>query len=453
MYGARFDRLPRRHATLTLMASFAWVVAACAGEGSGSTAALTSARRDSAGTTIISLSRSPAGVAQVQAGTPLTLALAVDPQVGDWGSLEDVASFSDGTLLALDGFAQTVYVIDSTGHAVRRFGKRGGGPGEFEGAVGVATLGDSLVLVMQARRKSTFSLFSRAGTSIRTESAPVNGDWITMAMRKPAYPYHPPPEDLTRRLVVVGPATFAFILQPDELSDSVLSAHVPPAAALLFDTTFALVDTLVRGHGTPLVPMPAIRPDQMPDLWEPLFSAQLMVAAGDGWYAWSGGADPSVTVRTVENTTLAIRWPASARPITDEDRFRAAEWAGEYTLRQSADAQRNAARMSREQREEAYERLAGHLPFADRTPELGELYGAGRCLWLSGFDLADDPLGTALSLIVLDVRADSVLGVVRVPRLDSRIRHIDRRRIVTSYFDEDGAERVEVYRVPFSCER
>jgi hypothetical protein len=451
MYGARFDRLPIRHARVATLASFAWVVAACAGEGRGGAAALTSVRRDSAGAVIISLSASPSAVAQAQAGTPLMLALAVDPQVGDWGSLEDVASFSDGTLLALDGLAQTVYVIDSAGQEVRRFGRRGGGPGEFEGAVGVATLGDSRVLVIQARRKSTFSLFSRAGTSIRTESAPVNGDWITMAMRKPTYPYHPPPEDLTRRLITVGPATFAFILQPDELSDSVLSAHVPPAAALLFDTTFALVDTLVRGHGTPLVPMPAIRSDQMPELWEPLFSARLMLAAGDGWYAWSGGADPSVTVRTADNTTLAVRWPASARRITDEDRFRAAEWAGEYTLRQSADARRNAARMSREQREEAYERLAGHLPFADRTPELAALYGAGRCLWLSGFDLADDPLGTALSLIALDVRGDSVLGVVRMPRLDSRIRHVDRRRIYTSYFDEDGVERVEVYHIPFGC--
>jgi hypothetical protein len=449
MWCARLNRVPKGH--VAVLTYLAWAIAACGSERGTATVALTSATRDSAGITIVSLSTSPSAAAQAQAGTPLTLALAVDPQVGAWGSLEDVASFADGTILALDGLAQTVYVLDSTGREVRRFGRRGGGPGEFERAVAVATLGDSLLLVTQARTIATFTLFSRTGAPFRTGSAPVDGDWVSMATRLPGYPYHPPPEDLTRRLVVLGPTTFAFVLEPDELSDSILSAHVAPAAVLRFDTAFALLDTVVRGQGAPLVPMPTIRPDQIPNLWEPLFSARLLFAAGDGWHAWSSGVDPSVTVHTAAHSTLAVRWPASTRPITVEDRFRAAEWAGEYTLRQSAAAERTAAAMGREQREEAYERLASHLPFADRTPEVVALYGTGRCLWLSGFNLADHPSGTALSVIAFDVRADSVVGVARVPRLDSRIRHVDRRRVYTSYFDEDGVERVEAYRVPFDC--
>ncbi len=63
-----------------------------------------------------------------------------------FGRVNSVALDERGDLYVLDNMAQVVRVYDASCRHLRSFGRRGGGPGEFEMAVGVTVSGDSLIV-------------------------------------------------------------------------------------------------------------------------------------------------------------------------------------------------------------------------------------------------------------------------------------------------------------------
>jgi len=95
--------------------------------------------------------------------------------------VSDVVSGADGTIYVLDAGDQAVKAYDAAGRFLRRFGRRGAGPGEFTVAVGLRV--DSVVTVFDATQ-SRYSVFSTTGEHRRTRRLPTPGG-VAIATRYP----------------------------------------------------------------------------------------------------------------------------------------------------------------------------------------------------------------------------------------------------------------------------
>lgn len=101
-------------------------------------------------------------------GWKLVLERTVQPPEGDsaaFGNPYDIVLRPDGSFLLRDGNDPALALYDSSGVLVRRFGRQGAGPGEFERSY-PAWLGDTLVV--HDPGQSRISLFALDGTLIRT---------------------------------------------------------------------------------------------------------------------------------------------------------------------------------------------------------------------------------------------------------------------------------------------
>lgn len=86
-----------------------------------------------------------------------------------WGTITAFAVSSAGHIAVLDGQAQEVRVFDSEGRFLRTIGRKGEGPGEFEGAVAVHFDRDDRIWVVDARN-ARYEVFDETGTHVRSTS-------------------------------------------------------------------------------------------------------------------------------------------------------------------------------------------------------------------------------------------------------------------------------------------
>ncbi|MEW5927871.1 MAG: 6-bladed beta-propeller [Gemmatimonadota bacterium] len=93
--------------------------------------------------------------------------------------VEQVAFDRADNLYVLDGGGHRVLVFDRAGRFVRQFGKKGGGPGEFQMPLGMTVQGDGTVAVADLIARS-YSLFSPDGRYLR--SVPFVDGYMPMAM-------------------------------------------------------------------------------------------------------------------------------------------------------------------------------------------------------------------------------------------------------------------------------
>lgn len=88
----------------------------------------------------------------------------------DWevfGNVTSVAFDSRENLYVLDGMNARVVVFDSVGRFVRVVGRRGGGPGEIQGALGIMIAPNDELVVSDAARRG-FSVFGPDGGFLRS---------------------------------------------------------------------------------------------------------------------------------------------------------------------------------------------------------------------------------------------------------------------------------------------
>ena len=201
---------------------------------------------------------------------------------------------------------------------------------------------------------------------------------------------------------------------------------------------------------------------------QPLYSSRPVWTTGDGWYAIGHGDSTEVVVRANEgHEMLRIRMPRRRRAVTEEDRIEAADWrtAGFALTRSSYRERVREGRV--EDRRRAREEVLGEVLIhnADSVPRVRGAYGAGRCLFLSGFRPADWYDGTSLTWVVIDVEEAVVLGTVRLrPPPDGSLpefpefsqfgaaaRDFDEEYAFTFRRMADGAAAVERFRLPFDC--
>lgn len=95
-------------------------------------------------------------------------------------SIGGLAVAPSGHIFVLDAGDRSIRVFDSAGRFVRRFGRQGGGPGEFQSPVGIWV--DSLVGVsdMTQHRMTWFTLHGR---HVRTESTPMLDETPVLRVR------------------------------------------------------------------------------------------------------------------------------------------------------------------------------------------------------------------------------------------------------------------------------
>lgn len=91
--------------------------------------------------------------ADAGAQVPLRRDLAVD---GEFGFVSALAADGDGRIYVADGMAQQIHVFDAEGRRLPSLGRRGSGPGEFQGVVSVvAGRGDTLYAFDAALQRIT----------------------------------------------------------------------------------------------------------------------------------------------------------------------------------------------------------------------------------------------------------------------------------------------------------
>lgn len=97
--------------------------------------------------------------------------LSVDGDRNNLGTAHDAALLSDGSLVIAHAGEQEVLWFDQEGRLVRRFGRRGGGPGEFRDLNSILATHDDTVLAYDGRL-SRLTVLSRSGELVRTHRLP-----------------------------------------------------------------------------------------------------------------------------------------------------------------------------------------------------------------------------------------------------------------------------------------
>lgn len=217
-----------------------------------------------------------------------------------------IAVSEAGEIFVLDGGTRSVRVFDARGRFLRRFGRQGGGPGEFQ-VPGKITV-DSVVRVSELAQRR-MSVFAPDGRHLRTDASPMVGEIAVVN-------------------VVALRHGYALGTVPGRLTVSVGSAARQGTS---FETVVVLSpggepDTLLRMHSgfTAYHPRDAPVPFGMIDSHAGRGGA--VAVLGDSVVAAADGYAGSVRWFRAGPAGLALlrtrQLPSRSRPVTDGDRRR-----------------------------------------------------------------------------------------------------------------------------------
>lgn len=373
------------------------------------------------------LSHSPLEIAS---GLVNAVELQPDLQVGmgsEFGIVADIAGLGRGRFAVFDMIQEDIKIFDANGTQVATLGREGDGPGEFRFPFGLEAAGDRLV-AWEGRPTSTFTLLRRDGKVLATGGETIRGDWTRPLYRRPIFNVEgrqKGPEDITRRLSGLNDGEFIFQLQIDETRDGPdpHSYRAPPVWLVRYGKDARVRDTMAVLVGPPTL-LKEVRPGGVLVYYQAPFAARPVWTTGDGWIALSHGDSSHVLVTALSgDTLLVLRWPRQRRPISDEDRTEAARWL--LSLR-AVNYSRSATiyeHWSVRQRREAVRQVIELelSPSSNLAPTVTAAYGAGDCLFLSGFAPADWIDGTALTWIAVNVRKGTLERVLHLRPAGERL--------------------------------
>ncbi len=411
---------------------------------------------DSSGIRVVSLSTSLNSVASQMEGIKT---LARDRVLGrespGFTDVADVTTVGD-TVAVLDRNDGAIHLFGLGAQTVERtIGKKGRGPGELMIPWGVERVGPWLVVAQGVESGNTLTMFSTDDGSAVATSPPVAGDWGQFLFRGPNLNLDTPTkagiEDWARRLGAFDDSTLAVMVREKEGVAEGGEAIVPQVVHILRVRLPlpGVVDTLATLSAPPVElwrPPAGRRPAVFR---EPLYGPRPLWSVGDDWYALAEGDVPEVKVFRKDGEPLTvIRWPRVDTPISEEDQLTAAAFTATYSIRSSEEVRRQLEGMSGSERAEAHRLFLPLMSFAGSAPQITALYGAGECLWMSGFNPRDFPDGTSLTWVGINVHTGALIPPVRIPGTDVRVRHFDRRAVYTKEFTEEDVQTVVRYPIP-----
>lgn len=375
--------------------------------------------------------------------------------------ITDVATLGDGQFVILDRDAMAVFVLGADGSVLTKFGRAGKGPGEWRSPKAVAKSGSSIV-VWDANPNRWFHVYDFDGTLLHAGSAvEVEGDWFAMWTRgERLWLEHPQQsgwEDHTRRLDASAPGQFLHFIAEDERTAALrglpFDYERPRGYIVRYNFDSEVIDTISETSFGPLIEQPTT-PPAYPQFKIPLWSPLPVWTAGDGWIAVAAdGSLPVIEVVDARDLShvLSIGWPDSRAKIDDEEQLLYADWYIEERVLKLGDEAmlRNYHRTSARERRRSREIIVNEYTLiSERRPEVMAGYGAGRCLWLSGFNPVDQVSGVARTWVGINTETKALEGVVHIPRRGSRVRAFGREAVYTSYFDSTAVSILERYDLP-----
>lgn len=160
-----FIHRPVHPSTALLAAALLLPLAACGGDAKGAGPTV----RDSAGIRIVQ-NEAPSwrkGQEWRVSSEPVTdVGVAEGDAHQQFGRVAGALRLSDGTLLVADGQANEIRAFDAQGRHLRTMGRAGGGPGEFQGLMGLHLLAGDTVAAYDYQG-SRISFFAPSGTFVR----------------------------------------------------------------------------------------------------------------------------------------------------------------------------------------------------------------------------------------------------------------------------------------------
>lgn len=369
----------------------------------------------------------------------------------------DIATFADGGFAILDRHAHQIVHFDSSGHVLERYGGDGGGPGEYGSPIAIAAVGDHLVVWDFAPTK-TFTILGDDGSVIGTASAAIDGDWVSLRFRRPhaweKEPYQWTSEETAWRLQPLGDSAFVHRIQSDERDaierGDTLDFRSPASFLVRYDLDGEPRDTLAEIAGLPVGRAPDV-PGSRPRSRTMVYGPSPVWATGDGWLARSHGDSTHVVVRTLAgDTALLIEWPARRAAVDDRLMDRWVDWyISENVLKYGSRAEREGFRQLPEGVvEQGREGIKRQNLWPDSVPYVTAAFGAGPCLWLTGFEADDFRDGAALTLIGVRVPEGTTFGPYRLDLPAGRIFEVSRTAVFVMYDDELGRQYIARYPFP-----
>ncbi len=349
-------------------------------------------------------------------GAPL---LTIGGEDGDgptaFANIAGVARLSDGSIVVADAGAQELRVFDATGRFVRRMGRRGRGPGEFDGLRDLAHVADTIAGSDRSGRLQVFApdgglLRSVARPTFRTPSLAFQlgwfSDWSLLAAGFP-----PPRDTMASRLV----------------APMVLARIDPTGREQVLDTVPSY--EVVRTGGGPPLPVQ--------------FAATYRVVTVGNRYC--GGHQRAFVITCFDRDGRALvrtERAVPSAPLPDEAR----EYFRTTTLRANASLPAPAQAQLRE--------MIRLTQFADRTAAFGVLRGATTGeLWVAPFDYRASMINQVLVPTSDAPQRWSVLGEdgrwIAEVTLPARFALLDAGRdwVAGVQRDVDDVERVVVLRL------
>jgi len=409
-------------------------------------ATLAAAHADSAGTRVITIDRS---LRETALGGPGSANHRAE-FLFDIDSMEhpvSTAFLPEGGVAILDRVERTVSIVDPTGRVIRTLARQGDGPGELQVPAGIVALGDEL-FVLQSHPMNVLTRWASDGQAHAIVPS-VRGDWNGWLWQRPdiglEFPIQSSPEVWSRRLRAFTDTSLAVLVGGTE-GDTAADAVV-----LQFGRDLRLLDTLAT--------LPAVRftTRQNNDRrggerhYQDVWGVRPVWAAGVGRLALgrSDRAEVVVWGRDSSEAPTIVRWPAVEQAVTEKDREQLGEQIVAVTVASSPEAAANASKMSVEDRRAMLGQFLATFDFTPFRPELVALFIADSCLWLAGFDPADQPDGAAHEWVVVHLTDSSAVPrVVTFGSPRERVVAIGPKFAATIELEPDGFRRVRIYRTP-----
>lgn len=305
-----------------------------------------------------------------------------------------------------------------------------------------------------------FHVFDRSGIFRTSSGPPVPGDWNAPGFRRPLLWTHgvqQGPENVQRRLRAHGDSAFIHLIEDSE-HEIYRTEDARDRRRMSFLVRYSLdlsiQDTVAALDAIPLIPgRPHGIGNALPDFWEPLFSPRNLFATGDGWVALTHGDSASVRILTDGDPSLlsAVRWPRERVAVSDRDKDAVVGWTLLHALRDDrefAEAWRRASRSFRRSR--LQEQRDEWLRYSAWVPEVTALFGAGDCLFLTGYRPEDFVDGTSASLVAVNLRSGRV-SVRRLLGEGEALYDVGHERAVTTFRDPSAEYVVRVYEHGVEC--
>ena len=106
------------------------------------------------------------------------------PDVGDSVTLGDVRGMAvgpDGRVFVWDHVTPTIWLYDATGRVVRRVGRTGAGPGEYDGINGIAVRSDGHLIAWDAGN-ARLNVYDAQGEAVTSWRLPITGTYMSNAV-------------------------------------------------------------------------------------------------------------------------------------------------------------------------------------------------------------------------------------------------------------------------------